>query len=172
MRNHCFVPPPPPEFFFCTPNFYILFNVGNYGIPVRTCELRPARWWTVRCDMRVETCALRTVGRATWLFRQSLLPSCMFCTSGVFPSRDTKTSMTNCTKCSAVVGNNARFCSECGAASCALRDDELRDATCELRPPPCVPWVERPGYSDKAFFFAARRAQDAARMSKPEFHRK
>ena len=33
-------------------------------------------------------------------------------------------------------------------ASCDLRDDELRDATCELRPAPCVPWVERPGYSD------------------------
>ena len=33
------------------------------------CVLWPARWWTARCDMRVETCALRTVGRATWLFR-------------------------------------------------------------------------------------------------------
>ena len=146
-----------------------------------SCELCPATvpCEMMNCEMRVEICALRTVGRATWLFRQSLL-LLLVCSAhpGSFQRATRKPAwrIVQSVRQWLVIMPDSVLSVELRAASCnlraapcVLRDGELRDVTCEWRPAPCVPWVERPGYSDKAFF-AACRVQDAARMSEPEFH--
>ena len=105
-----------------------------------SCDLRPARWWTASWDLRP---AYR--GSSNLVIQTKPSSSCMFCTSGVFPARDTKTSMANCTKCSAVVGNNARFCSECGLKVWkSLSPCELHPAPCELRPRNSIAYHRQP----------------------------